>query len=147
MLLHLGVVNNPDNYLKRDYTILKTVEIKLKRDVDIVNPRIVLKEIEGLDFTGIGYAHIPDLARFYFITGVELIHNKIYELTLECDVLNTYRQNIREAEATYLRNIKQGDYIKSSFDVSELKTINSKDSGVVLGNNETLVLTTIGGRK
>nr|CAI8715941.1 putative tail knob protein [Acinetobacter phage Phanie] len=147
MLLHLGVVKNPDNYLKRDYEIKATVDIRLKRDVDIVNPMIMLMEIEGIDFHEIGYAHIPDLARFYFVTGVELVHNKIYQLSLECDVLNTYRQNIKDAEATYTRSIKQGDYIQSQLDVSELKTITSKDSGVELGDNETLILTTVGGRK
>lgn len=147
MLLHLGTVTNPDNYLKRDYQVLKTVEIRLKRDTDIVNPEIMLAEIEGLDFTSIGYAHIPDLARFYFVTGVELVHNKIYKLSLACDVLNTYRQNIKDATATYSRNIKQGDYIKTTMDISELKTVESKSSGVELGNKETLILTTIGGRK
>lgn len=147
MQLHLARVTNPDNYLKRDYEVLTSVDIRLKRDVDVVNPRIILKEIEGVDFNNIGYAHIPDLNRYYFVTGVELVHNKIYELSLTCDVLHTYRQYIRNSEASYLRNIKQGDYIKSSLDVSELKTVDSKDSGVVLGNNETLILTTIGGRK
>lgn len=147
MLLHLGFVKNPDNYLKRDYQVLSTLDIRLKKDFDIVNPRILLQEIEGVDFTAIGYAHIPDLNRFYFVTGVEVVHNKIYELRLEVDVLNTYRQNIRDANATYLRNIKQGDYIKSSLDVSELKTVESKESDVALGNEQTLILTTIGGRK
>lgn len=147
MQLHLSKVLNPDNYLKRDYEVLTTVDIKLKRDVDIVSPRLVLKEIDGINFNDIGYAHIPDLNRYYFVTGVELVHNKMYELSLSCDVLHTYRQYIRNAEATYLRNIKQGDYIKTSLDSSELKTVSSTDSNVELGDNNTLVLTTIGGRK
>lgn len=147
MQLHLGRVSNPDNYLKRDYEVLATVEIKLKRDVDIVTPRLVLKEIAGIDFNNIGYAHIPDLNRYYFVTGVELAHNKMYELSLTCDVLHTYRQYIRNSEASYLRNIKQGDYIKTSLDSSELKTVSSTDSNVELGNENTLILTTIGGRK
>lgn len=147
MQLHLAKVTNPDNYLKRDYQILTTVDIKLKRDVDVVTPRLVLKEIEGINFNEIGYAHIPDLNRYYFVTGVELVHNKMYELSLSCDVLHTYRQYIRNSEASYLRNIKQGDYIKTSIDSSELKTVSSTDSNVELGNENTLILTTIGGRK
>ena len=147
MQLHLAKVSNPDNYLKRDYEVLATVEIKLKRDVDVVSPRIVLKEIDGINFNEIGYAHIPDLNRYYFVTGVELVHNKMYELSLTCDVLHTYRQYIRNSEASYLRNIKQGDYIKTSLDSSELKTVSSTDSNVELGDENTLVLTTIGGRK
>lgn len=147
MQLHLAKVSNPDNYLKRDYEVLATVEIRLKRDVDIVTPRLVLKEIDDINFNDIGYAHIPDLNRYYFVTGVELVHNKMYELSLTCDVLHTYRQYIRNAEASYLRNIKQGDYIKTSLDSSELKTVSSTDSNVELGDENTLVLTTIGGRK
>lgn len=147
MLLHLGIVKNPDNYLKRDYEIVKSVEIRLKRDTDIVSPRLTLQEIEGINFSDIGYAHIPELKRFYFVTGVELVHNRIYELSLQCDVLNTYRQYIKDAEATYLRNIKQGDYIKTSMDISELKTVDSTESDKELGNEQTLILTTIGGRK
>lgn len=147
MQLQLSKVTNPDNYLKRDYEVLTTIEIRLKRDVDIVSPRLVLKEIDGVNFNEIGYAYIPDLKRYYFVTGVELVHNKMYELSLTCDVLHTYRQFIRNAQATYLRNIKQGDYIKTTMDISELKTVESKQSDVALGNNETLILTTIGGRK
>ena len=107
----------------------------------------MLKEIAGVNFHHVAYAHIPELGRYYFVNGVEVVHNKIYVLELECDVLQSFYPDILKAKATYYRNIKQGDYITSDIDLSEQKTITTLGSGVELGNEQTLVLSTIGGRK
>lgn len=145
MEMHLCVSKNPDNFMKREYEVIKTINIRLKKDVDVVSPIIMLSKDDEKDFNDYDYAHIPDLNRYYFINDIQVVGNNLFQLSLECDVLNTYRQSILECESEFKRNIKQGDYIDTTLDLSVLKSVELFKSGVMLGKDDTLILTTIGG--
>lgn len=74
-------------------TLIKgvTIPINLKRDVDILNPVLVLTNKTGVDYRKYNYCFIDTLNRFYFIRTVRQINGFLFHLELSCDVLETYK--------------------------------------------------------
>lgn len=145
MELILYKTNDNDNVLNKKYDEVYRLNINLKRNTDIINPRIMLNDLGNMDFKKCNYAYIKELDRFYFIKTIESITNHVWDLFLECDVLETYSDDILESMATYQRQIKDGDYqnINNDYDVKTEITIHKSD--VVLSSDKSIILTTIGG--
>ena len=70
MELKLYSVNDGENVINKTMTLKTTMEINLKRDVDIINPRLFLVSNIPTGFDGINYAEIPALNRFYFVDSI-----------------------------------------------------------------------------
>jgi len=71
MILKLFKTADSDNVINKTITDEISININLKRDVDIVNPVIDLYEIDGIELDSFNYAEIPDLNRFYIVAGTE----------------------------------------------------------------------------
>ena len=70
MELKLYAVNDGKNVINKTMTLKTTTEINLKRDFDIINPRLILIPNLPTGFSGINYAEIPELNRFYFVDSI-----------------------------------------------------------------------------
>ena len=144
MELKLYAVNDGENVINKTMTLKTTMEINLKRDVDIINPRLILIPNLPTGFSGINYAEIPLLKRFYFVDSITNISSTLWQLDLSCDVLETYKSDIMASKARLYRSIKTGDYYQGQIDASYHTTINKVDSDKGLDNSKDLIMVTIG---
>lgn len=146
MELKLYAVNDGDNVINKVMTLKTTMEINLKRDVDIINPRLILIPNLPTGFTGINYAEIPLLNRFYFVDSITNISSTLWQLDLSCDVLETYKADILASKARLYRNLKAGDYFNTALESSHLTTVAKYNSDKGISDNETLIMTTVGAK-
>lgn len=146
MELKLYAVNDGDNVINKTMTLKTTMEINLKRDVDIINPRLILIPNLPTGFAGINYAEIPLLNRFYYVDSITNISATLWQLDLSCDVLETYKADILASKARLYRNLKAGDYFNTALESSHLTTVAKYNSNKGISDNETLIMTTVGAK-
>ena len=114
---------------------------KLLNPEDVVNPTISI--ISEDDLTGYNYAKIDDFNRAYF-ARVEVIRDKVYKLTLDCDVLSSRADAIKTLEAVIGRNSeKYNSYFHddeiTSFAYKSVQTLLFSNSDVFDVNNYVLI--------
>lgn len=109
---------SPDNAINKDLSGETTINIFLKRDVDISSPEIVLKTVSGIDFRAFNYASIPALGRLYFIRSIDSLNNDVFRLNLECDVIETYKAEILASVALVSKPLAAGDYGQLSLNLT-----------------------------
>ena len=144
MKLKLYAVNDGKNVINKTMTLKDTMEINLKRDVDIINPRLILIPNLPTGFSGINYAEIPELNRFYFVDSITNISVTLWQLDLSCDVLETYKADILASKARLYRNLKAGDYFDTALESSHITTVAKYASNKGISDSETLIMTTVG---
>ena len=144
MELKLYAVNDGKNVINKTMTLKTTMEINLKRDVDIINPRLILIPNLPTGFSGINYAEIPDLNRFYFVDNITNISGTLWQLDLSCDVLETYKADILASKARFYRNLKAGDYFDTALESSHITTVAKYASNKGISDSEILIMTTVG---
>ena len=146
MELKLYAVNDGENVINKTMTLKTTIEINLKRDVDIINPRLILIPNLPTGFSGINYAEIPELNRFYFVDSITNISATLWQLDLSCDVLETYKADILASKARFYRNLKAGDYFDTAIESSHITTVAKYASNKGISDSETLIMTTVGAK-
>ena len=146
MELKLYAVNDGENVINKTMTLKTTMEINLKRDVDIINPRLILIPNLPTGFSSINYAEIPLLNRFYFVDSITNISGTIWQLDLSCDVLETYKADILASKARLYRNLKAGDYFDTALESSHITTVAKYPSTKGISDTETLIFTSIGSK-
>ena len=144
MELNLYKCSDGDNVINKTLTEKLTINITLKRDVNITAPQIILMNDNGAFFNQYNYAEIPELGRFYFIDSVTSLNNKMESLALRCDVLETYKADVLASKARFMRGLKTGDYIAANIDYSVIKTITKIESNSGFTGNTTMILTSVG---
>ena len=144
MELNLYKCSDGDNVINKTLTEKLTINITLKRDVNITAPQIILMNDNGAFFNQYNYAEIPELGRFYFIDSVTSLNNKMESLALRCDVLETYKVDVLASKARFMRGLKTGDYIAANIDYSVIKTITKIESNIGFTGNPTMILTSVG---
>ena len=146
MELKLYAVNDGENVINKTMTLKTTMEINLKRDFDIINPRLILIPNLSTGFSGINYAEIPDLNRFYFVDNITNISGTLWQLDLSCDVLETYKADILASKARLYRNMRAGDYFDVALESSHITTVAKYTSNRGISDSETLIMTTVGAK-
>ena len=146
MQLRLYTVKDGKNVINKTMTLKTTMEINLRRDVDIINPRLILIPNLPTGFSGINYAEIPELNRFYFVDSITNISATLWQLDLSCDVLETYKADILASKARFYRNLKAGDYFDTALESSHITTVAKYASNKGISDSETLIMTTVGAK-
>ena len=136
--LILYSINDGDNVINKNLVNGVNVPIHLKQGFDIINPDIVLNG----DYRGFNYAHIPSLNRFYFINNIEQLNLRLVKLNMTCDVLETYKNEILNLNAIFIRDSKDGDYVNIEAS-SDNMFINTFKSDTTLERDSNIVLTTV----
>ena len=144
MDLKLYVVNDSDNVINKNMTNKVTININLKRDVDISSPSLILLDSQGVNYSDFNYAEIVELGRFYFVNSVTSLNSKMIQMELSCDVLETYKSELLNSRARFYRQIRTGDYVQGNIDVSEIKTVSTHVSNQGLTDGTAIILTTVG---
>ena len=137
--------DDSDNVINKTLTNEVTIPLYLKGEFDVINPILVMSNSSGLDFRKYNYAVITDFDRFYFVRNVKQVSAKIYNLFLECDVLETFKHDILECNARFKRKVKTGDYYNASIDDSTKQTINTYNGNVTISlTTQNYILTSLG---
>lgn len=144
MELILYRTNDADNVINKTLSNKLSIDIALKRSANITSPQIMLEELLGIDFNDFNYAHIPDLNRYYFINQITSINNTVWQFDFNCDVLETYKNDILNSLARFRRNIKDGDYLNTSIDHNIFNTVTKFNSDVTIEDDKNLIMITVG---
>ena len=145
MDLKLYVVEDGDNVLNKTLSDELIIQINLKRDVNLFTPSLIIRDSSAIDINRFNYCVIPVLNRNYFIRTINNIGNDLWRLDCECDVLETYKNDILNSEALLNRSLKNGDFLINTIDTTIIKTISKYDSDVTLIEEKTNVISVIGG--
>lgn len=139
--MDLIFINNssPENAINKDLSEELTINIFLKRDVDITSPTIILKKIEGVEFRDYNYASIPVLERFYFIRSVESLNNSMVSISLECDVLETFKQDYFDETALIEKTPESGDFGQISLNFTGDVEVTNHESDVSLETGDRAI--------
>lgn len=78
-----------------------SIEGTLRDNTSIVNPTIIV-QTSGL--ISANYAYIEEFNRYYFINDIVAINLFLYEISMTCDVLMTYKNEIKNLSAIVSRN-------------------------------------------
>lgn len=144
MKLFLYDVADGDNVINKTLPVPVEIEIRLSNDVDVINPEIRLRNIEGVNYDDYNYAFIDVLGRYYFIDKLGRVSATDNILYLSCDVLETYKTEILNSNARIMRNLKTGDFVEVAIDMSNLTTVENhySDKGLTDGES-SIVFTTM----
>lgn len=145
MELILYKTSDNDNVINKDKTEVKRYDIVLKDPSDIVAPVIRLKE----ELTDLGevsnYAYIAEFDRYYFIRSIANTSKDIWVLTLECDVLESFKDDILASQSEVIRQIRPNDYQATTIRTQVIEEIDTYESDVTIEDNPSLILSSIGG--
>ena len=94
MKIYLYNTKSSNNTLDKVLENETEFDIKFKAQASRTQPTVVLYSETMIDFN---YAHIPDFNRYYFIENVEVTPNKIYVISLRCDVLESFKEDIKKS--------------------------------------------------
>lgn len=144
MQLIMYKLKSADNVINKVITEPLAMEINLRRGVDIVAPVLRIEYATGVSPNKYNYCHIPDLGRFYFIRDIQSITLNVWELRLECDVIESYKAEILASNARYNRNLRTGDYQTVSLGEHVKTDVALFESSQGLPDGSTMILTTLG---
>jgi len=134
-----------ENVINKDLILKYTINIKLKDNVGIINPVITLNDKNTMDFNTCNYAYLPDFKRYYFIRSIENVSNYMWNLNLESDVLESFKNDILNSVVEVIRGVKQGEYYSTNTQVETIRDIDIFKSNITLINEKNTILSSIGG--
>ena len=115
MTIELYYNESENNQLTKNISLLTTLTGHLRESSNIVTPEIL---VEAVDLGTANYAHIPIFSRYYYIKEVESFRNGLWRLSLESDVLMSFKSDIleldvilKETEKTGINNYLQDDRV------------------------------------
>jgi hypothetical protein len=119
-------------------------DIKFKDKTDIVNPVVIL---HSSTLILSNYTYIPDFHRYYFVDKIELFPNSVYNITLRCDVLESFKDDIL-ASSGFINQQSQNvnKYYNSNYQSEVRKEVDLYKSNVTIPIDvKSTILVTIGG--
>ena len=134
--------NDSTNTINKTLNFISDIDVKFKEEVNIYNPNIILKYDDLINFN---YMYIDKFKRYYFIEDVEVFPNKIYKLTLKCDVLMSFKDDILNSYGNITSQTNYNDYYNFNYSSEVRKETNIYNSNVVLEDVKSTILCTIGG--
>ena len=142
MIIQLFNTIDDDTVIGKSLSLKYEIEMELKDRQNISQPTIYLYEGD-MDLQSVNYAYIPHFERYYFVRTYNMGPNQVYELLLECDVIESFKEEILASEAEITRNIKEGDYKGSSSESEVRKEVDIHKSNRGFSDDTSIVLTTI----
>ena len=142
MLMKLYTTKTPNNTIGKVLENEKEYNIKFKAQADRTKPVVVLMSETMIDFN---YAYIPDFNRYYFVEKIEVTPNKIYNISLRCDVLESFKNDILESSGFVNQQTTPNKFYNSDYQTEIKKEVDVIKSNVTLDRTKSTILVTIGG--
>ena len=144
MELRLYKTTDDDNVINKDLEFVKAMNINLKDSTDVSNPNLRLK-LNIDDIGTFNYAEIETFNRKYFMRDIQNINNDIWLVRLECDVLETFKDEILNSYGDITKSISSGDYQDVPIRNNVTKEFMKYDSDVELVSKPVKIMSAIGG--
>ena len=142
MLLTFYNMKDKNNVINKEKEKISEINIRLKHNDSILEPLII---ITRNNFPiNCNYCHIDVLNRYYFINSKKELSNNLIELHLEVDELETYKDEILNADSIITMK-STPSYFNSSVATDSRSEIETYYSDIELENTNTILLSTIGG--
>ena len=142
MLMKLYTTKTPNNTIGKVLENETEYNIKFKSQADRTKPVVVLMSETMIDFN---YAYIPDFNRYYFVESIEVTPNKIYNISLRCDVLESFKNDILVSSGFVNQQTTPNKYYNSDYQTEIKKEVDVIKSNVTLDTTKSTILVTIGG--
>lgn len=142
MLMKLYTTKTPNNTIGKVLENETEYNIKFKSKADRTKPVVVLMSETMIDFN---YAYIPDFNRYYFVESIEVTPNKIYNISLRCDVLESFKNDILKSSGFVNQQTITNKYYNSDYQTEIKKEVDVIKSDVTLDTTKSTILVTIGG--
>ena len=144
MEIKLYITEDADTVMNKDLTLIATFDIQMRDTQNVSAPILILGEIEGVDLKTVNYAYIDEFKRYYFIRTITVGQNNIYTLAMECDVIETYKEDILNSSALISRRVAAGDYGDMAVSSEVRKEVEVFKSSRGFNENKTIILSTVG---
>ena len=144
MEIKLYITEDSDTVMNKDLTLITTFDIQMRDAQNVSAPILILGEIAGVDLKTVNYAYIDEFKRYYFIRTITVGQNNIYTLAMECDVIETYREDILNSSALISRRVAAGDYGDMAVSSEVRKEVEVFKSTRGFNEDKTIILSTVG---
>lgn len=142
MLISLYNTNDSNIVVDKALTNKIDYDIKIKDTTSVANPTIILKTKTLITSN---YAHIPDFNRYYYIERIEVCPNDVYRISLKCDVLKSFKDDIKNSSAYVTQQTTTNKYYDNGYQSEVKKEVDIFKSDYVLEKGTNTILVTIGG--
>lgn len=95
--------NSEKNALTKNLTQIVRLDGTLKDGTSIIDPSVLCYNIDRF-IADINYFYIDETERYYFINGVEVVRNGLWQISGHVDVLSTYKNEILANRAIIQRS-------------------------------------------
>jgi hypothetical protein len=92
MVIKLYKTSSEKNRINKTITDEIVLNGYLREQCSVTNP--VIKIEQSVNLSLYNYAYIEDFGRYYYITDIKTLRNNLWELSLDIDVLMTYKNDI-----------------------------------------------------
>lgn len=86
-------------------TAVSTLSGALRAPCSLINPSILIQQTTAPQFN---YVYISSFGRYYFVTNITAVNQKLWQIDLKCDVLMTYKSGVQTLSAIIGR--QENDY-------------------------------------
>lgn len=138
MQLELYSTHDSFNTINKDLTLIKEIEIRLKANIDLYNPSLIMTKQDF--YNNVNYAKLLD--RCYFVEIQNHPNNNFILLNLHEDVLQTYANDILNSNQDIIRKAAAGNIKQTN--VSPETVSRFFDSDVKIDNGSSIIMVTSG---
>lgn len=113
--------------LTASYTLTGT----LKNNTSIINPTIRVEVNSGI--VTCNYAYIPEFSRYYFIRDIVNVSNNIWEISMHCDALSSFWNEIKTNSAI-LNRVENENFAAATLADDRLPLLTKTQTDIVEGS-------------
>lgn len=100
---------SPMNKVGKTITDVATATGTLREGTSILDPVVRIDSaLSSNMISDVNYAYIEEFGRYYYITNIEIDNNRLWNIHMHVDVLETYKSEIKEQNAVVSR--QQNNY-------------------------------------
>lgn len=105
MIINLYKYKSPNIYINKTLESVADYEGTLRDECSVTDPVFEVESSNNLSQAN--YCYIADLHRYYYITEIVAVTNKLWRISCHVDVLMTYKPQILAHEAIIARQENQ----------------------------------------
>lgn len=111
-----------NNRVVKDLIDEKQLSGELRNQTSVLNPKIRIESADNI--SGYNYCYIPEFGRYYYIVDITSVRTNAWEVSMRCDVLMSYKDEIKGMNAILDNTQKTGlsNYLASPNWVNLVKT-------------------------
>ena len=145
MEMILYKTNDSDTVINKTLNAVYSFNLNMKKDIDIVQPIIILNDKGTMDFTKCNYCYLHEFDRYYFIRSIDNVSNHLWSLSLECDVLESFKLDILTSVVEINKPIGDGEFYVNDIKSEVRKDVDLYEGDTEFTKDKTIILSSIGG--